>query len=163
MIKWAWRESDKAPSSTTKVKNEWSFTSTPLICLHCVDTKRFTCFDLHQTVDNVQVANNLKCDAPSPDCCGNLHRFYFVISQHPMIRGFLSPLHGAPSGCWWRNGFQCGGQLRIYWIRSRGQPTRDGPPAWGLGEVLTTPHRRNISCYEQFTKASDLDWYCGAT
>ena len=22
---------------------------------------------------------------------------------------------------------------------SRGQPTRGGPPAWGLGEVLTTP------------------------
>jgi hypothetical protein len=29
------------------------------------------------------------------------------------------------------------GQLRIYWIRSRGQPTRDGPPAWGLGVGLT--------------------------
>ena len=25
------------------------------------------------------------------------------------------------------------------WISSRGQPTRGGPPAWGLGEVLTTP------------------------
>jgi len=24
-------------------------------------------------------------------------------------------------------------------IISRGQPTRGGPPAWGLGEVLTTP------------------------
>jgi hypothetical protein len=24
-------------------------------------------------------------------------------------------------------------------ISSRGQPTRGGPPAWGLGEVLTTP------------------------
>jgi hypothetical protein len=32
-----------------------------------------------------------------------------------------------------------GGQLRIC---SRGQPTRGGPPAWGLGEVLTTPHRK---------------------
>jgi hypothetical protein len=26
-----------------------------------------------------------------------------------------------------------GGQLRIYWISSRGQPTRGGSPAWGLG------------------------------
>ena len=23
-----------------------------------------------------------------------------------------------------------------------------GPPAWGLGEVLTTPHCKNASCYE---------------
>src|SRR5215510_9358892 len=28
-------------------------------------------------------------------------------------------------------------------ISSRGQPTRGGPPAWGLGEVLTTPSREN--------------------
>jgi len=27
----------------------------------------------------------------------------------------------------------------------------------GLGEVLTTPHRKNISCYEMFSRASDLD------
>jgi hypothetical protein len=32
-------------------------------------------------------------------------------------------------------------------------------PAWGLGEVLTTPHRKNVSCYKMFTdKTSDLDW-----
>ena len=37
-----------------------------------------------------------------------------------------------------------------------------GPPAWGLGEVLTTHHRKNVSCYEMFTqKASDLDWLLG--
>jgi len=35
--------------------------------------------------------------------------------------------------------------------------TRGGPPAWGLGEVLTTPHHKNVSCYELFTKnALDL-------
>jgi hypothetical protein len=28
---------------------------------------------------------------------------------------------------------------------SRGQPTRGGPPAWGLGEGLTTPRRENVS------------------
>jgi hypothetical protein len=34
-----------------------------------------------------------------------------------------------------------------------------GPPAWRLGDVLTTPHLKNISPYEQFTKkASDLDY-----
>jgi hypothetical protein len=50
--------------------------------------------------------------------------------------------------CWrvlrlWMEGTasRCGGYLRIYWISSRGQPTRGGPQAWGLG--LTTPHRKN--------------------
>jgi hypothetical protein len=35
-----------------------------------------------------------------------------------------------------------GGQLRIYLISSRGHPTRGGPPAWGLGVGLITPHRK---------------------
>ena len=56
--------------------------------------------------------------------------------------GSLSPRHGASSGCGWRNGLLYGGQLWINWISSRGQPTRGGPPAWGLGEVLTTPLRK---------------------
>ena len=41
--------------------------------------------------------------------------------------------------------------------KSCGQPTRGGPPAWGLGELLTTPHRKNWPCYEMGTCASDLD------
>ena len=28
----------------------------------------------------------------------------------------------------------------------------DGPPALGSGEVLTTPHCKNVSCYKIFTK-----------
>ena len=27
-----------------------------------------------------------------------------------------------------------------------------GPPAWGLGGVLTTLHRKNLSCHEIFTQ-----------
>jgi len=35
---------------------------------------------------------------------------------------------------------------------------RDDPPACELGEVLSPPHRINVSCYEIFIqKASDLD------
>jgi len=52
-----------------------------------------------------------------------------------------------PQGCGWRNGLQYGGQLRIYSISSRGQPTRCGPSARGLSEVLKTPHRKIVSCY----------------
>ena len=33
---------------------------------------------------------------------------------------------------------------------------KGGPPAWELGEVLTTPHRKVISRYEMFTRALDL-------
>jgi hypothetical protein len=35
-------------------------------------------------------------------------------------------------------------ELRINSISSRGQPTRGGSPAWGLGEVLTTPPCKTI-------------------
>jgi hypothetical protein len=43
-------------------------------------------------------------------------------------------------------------------ISSRGQPRRGGPPAWGLDEMLTILHHKNVSCYESFTqKAPDLD------
>ena len=33
-------------------------------------------------------------------------------------------------------------------LNSRGQPTKCGPPAWGLGKMLKTPHRKNWLCYE---------------
>ena len=53
--------------------------------------------------------------------------------------------------------------MRIYLISSCGQPTRVGPPAWGLGEMLTTPHRKNLSCYEIFTRQySDKNEMVGA-
>jgi len=47
-------------------------------------------------------------------------------------------------------------------MNSSGQQTRGGPPTWGMGEVLTNPYRKNVSCYEIWTeKASDLDRYFG--
>jgi hypothetical protein len=58
-----------------------------------------------------------------------------------VVSGSLSPWHDASSGCGRKNGLQYGGRLRIYWISSSGKPTSRGPPAWSLGEVLTTPHR----------------------
>jgi hypothetical protein len=37
------------------------------------------------------------------------------------------------------------GKLRMYWISSRVQPTRCGPPSWELSKGLTIPHRkRNV-------------------
>jgi hypothetical protein len=46
----------------------------------------------------------------------------------------------------------------IYWIISHGKPTRCSPPAWDLGEVLTTPHRKIVSCCKT-VKESTCD--CG--
>jgi len=33
----------------------------------------------------------------------------------------------------------------MYCVSSRGQPTRGGPLARGLGDVLTTPHRKHVT------------------
>jgi len=66
------------------------------------------------------------------------YRCLYKVIYHPLISGSLSPRHGASSGCGWRNGLYYGRQLRIYRNSSRRQPSRGGPPAWGLGEVLTT-------------------------
>jgi hypothetical protein len=35
--------------------------------------------------------------------------------------------------------------------------TRGGAPVLGLGEVPTTPHRKNVFSYEMFTGVVDLD------
>ena len=45
----------------------------------------------------------------------------------------------------------------IYLIRSRGQPTIGGPSAWGLGEVLTTPHRKKYLVAKYSHRAQDRD------
>ena len=43
-------------------------------------------------------------------------------------------------------------------IMNKQSRTGGGPPAWGLGEVLTTSPCYNVFCYKIFThKASDLD------
>jgi hypothetical protein len=49
------------------------------------------------------------------------------------------------------------------WISSSAQSTRGAPQAWDVGEVLTTPHRKNWPCYKTNTIASGLDWYFGTT
>ena len=37
-------------------------------------------------------------------------------------------------------------------ISSRGQPTKGGPPAWGLGEVVTTPYCKTYNIAKQSKK-----------
>jgi hypothetical protein len=52
-----------------------------------------------------------------------------------------------------------GGQVRINLISRSGQPTTDGPPAWGLDVGLTIPHRKKGIYYEMFQSATDLFWF----
>jgi hypothetical protein len=44
--------------------------------------------------------------------------------------------------------------------QSRRQPTRGGPPARVLGEVLATPYRKNWLCFQTWTgmSTSDISW-----
>jgi len=34
---------------------------------------------------------------------------------------------------------------------------KGGLPGWGLGEVLTTSHRKNTTCYEMFTQKTRVN------
>jgi len=39
----------------------------------------------------------------------------------------------------------------------RGLPISDGPPGWGLGEELKTPHRKSLTCYESHKSDRKLE------
>jgi len=41
-VKWPEHETDHSPSSRAEAKNEWSYTSSPAICLHGMDRNNFT-------------------------------------------------------------------------------------------------------------------------
>jgi hypothetical protein len=56
----------------------------------------------------------------------------------------------------WGEGLQIW-RLWIHRICSRVQSTRCGPRALGLGVGLTTPHLKEVICYEMFQSASD--WF----
>jgi hypothetical protein len=49
---------------------------------------------------------------------------------------------GGPQSRSGHGGEEKNSQLWMYWISSRGQPTRDGPPAWVLGERITNADRK---------------------
>jgi hypothetical protein len=70
---------------------------------------------------------------------------------------YLSPQRGASSGCGWRNGFQMrrvAGNILIMQSRTAEKKWSSG---WGLGDVLTTPDRKNLICYKTLHKAWDFD------
>jgi hypothetical protein len=38
-------------------------------------------------------------------------------------------------------------------LNKQSQPTRGGPPAWGLGELLTTPHLKKLVMLRNITRS----------
>jgi hypothetical protein len=68
----------------------------------------------------------------------------------------MSPQHGAWSRCEWRNGLQMW-TVAANTLNKQSRTADSGCSSnLGLGEVLTTPRRKNLRCYETFHKASDL-------
>jgi hypothetical protein len=80
-----------------------------------------------------------------------------------VLSGSLSPRHGASSGCGWRNGLQLWKVAANILNKQSRTADKGGRPAWGLGEVLTTPHRKKLLFYETYGQASDLDRFFGTT
>jgi hypothetical protein len=73
-------------------------------------------------------------------------------------RGVMILKHVAvfASHSWRQTASRYGGQLRIYWISSRGQSTTGAPPELGLGEGLLTPYRKKKACYVMLHRATEL-------
>jgi hypothetical protein len=68
----------------------------------------------------------------------------FHKSNISVLSGSLSPRHGASSGCGWKNGLQLR-RIAANTLNKRFRTAdKGGPPAWELGEVLTTPHRKKL-------------------
>jgi hypothetical protein len=74
----------------------------------------------------------------------NKGKFRTGRDHEAMISGSPSPRHGASSGCGWRNGLQIWRVAANILNKQSRTADKGGPPAWGLGEVLTTPHRKEL-------------------
>jgi hypothetical protein len=83
-----------------------------------------------------------------------------LISQraihYSVLSGSLSPRHGAPSGCGWRNGLQ----LWSVAANTLNKKSRTADKGWS-SSLLTNPHRKKLWRYEPLHNASDLDRFFG--
>jgi hypothetical protein len=77
-----------------------------------------------------------------PRHCHSTNAQYYLIHLSPALRVKWVPVTTAWRVLRLRMEERPPYMERIYWISSRGQSTRGGPPACGLGEVLTTPRRK---------------------
>jgi hypothetical protein len=80
-----------------------------------------------------------------------------------VLSGSVSPRHGASSGCGWRNGLQLWRVAANTLTKQLRTAEKGWSFSWGLGEVLTTPHRKTLLRYETAYKTLDLDRFFGMT
>jgi hypothetical protein len=88
---------------------------------------------------------------------------YFIrssgIGQFPYYVQPLSPRHGAPSCCGWRAlPPRMESNSWVYWISSRGRPTKVGPQAYRLGADKKT--LRVKQCFLPIYSNTQI-WICG--
>jgi hypothetical protein len=101
----------------------------------------------------------LQSHDPAPEAVPNLGPDVFPNIFTPSTRGtpgLLSPGRGASGRRGWTNR-----RLRMYWISSRGQPTRGGSTTWGLrgGEQpLSVKTAKSLSVTLGLQETSDLNW-----
>jgi hypothetical protein len=79
--------------------------------------------------------------------CHRIDAVVTYVARMAVLSGSLSPRHGATSRCGWRNGLQ----LWRVAANTLNKQSRTADKGWssscgggGLGEVLTTPHRKKI-------------------
>ena len=83
------------------------------------------------------------CAAFSFGLTGNI--IYSMLNVAPVISGSPSARHGASSGCGWRNGIQIWRVAANIFNKQSRIVDGGSPPGWGLGELLRTPRRKNVT------------------
>jgi hypothetical protein len=68
------------------------------------------------------------------------------------MNGFLAPERARPRVAIRGMASTYAELLQVYGKSSRGQPIKFGPPAWLLGEVLTTPRRKTYHVTKYFQR-----------
>jgi hypothetical protein len=69
-----WREVDHSPPSTAELKNEWSHTSAPTVCLYDVRTDRFTFYSIKLLVFiiiDIMCSQRVSKDCPKYVSCSS--------------------------------------------------------------------------------------------
>jgi hypothetical protein len=90
LVKRPGREFDHSPPSSVEVKNEWSYTSTPPICLIYVDRDSFT-VALFFTFTGPCIVNIFQHNQQD----AKLHNYIYFYKRSTCFRRFLRPSSGA--------------------------------------------------------------------
>jgi len=93
-VKRSGTEANHSPSTSAKVKNEWNFTSSSLICLHGVDGETFTfiCYRIGVLCDDESLSNFMI--VPNIDCC--VGPYCYLVAETSRHAAATAALHFLP-------------------------------------------------------------------